>query len=65
VRYVLDTNILLRIAQRNHPMHRDALKEATRIAQNQRLAPEAARIPRLNASRLRCVRRYGLRKGVN
>jgi predicted nucleic acid-binding protein len=24
VRYVLDTNVLLRIAQRNHPMHREA-----------------------------------------
>jgi predicted nucleic acid-binding protein len=24
VRYLLDTNILLRLAQRNHPMHKDA-----------------------------------------
>ena len=30
MRYLLDTNILLRIAQRNHPMHRDA-RECVRI----------------------------------
>lgn len=30
MRYLLDTNILLRIAQRNHPMHRDA-RECVRV----------------------------------
>ena len=30
MRYLLDTNILLRIAQRNHPMHRDA-RECVRM----------------------------------
>jgi len=30
VRYLLDTNILLRLAQRNHPMHKDA-RECLRV----------------------------------
>jgi predicted nucleic acid-binding protein len=30
VRYILDTNVLLRLAQRNHPMHREA-RECVRL----------------------------------